>query len=384
MRSRKARRRRRYLVVIIGILFLAAAGFAGAWYFSSQLLEVVHAKTRYNVLVRARSGRVVTLSPVAGIADRGEFGLDWSHGHTLVGPAIGATTTGITRRLLRPAAGLRSGDHVRYDVAVYRSPQDVGLPYRKITFPSSLGPMPAWMVSGRGSTWVIAVHGMGSMPAETIRAMPALSSLGIRIMAIEYRNDQRAPASPDHLYHLGDTEWMDLEAAVRYAKKHGARHVILYGYSMGGNIVETFLERSHLAPMARVVILDAPALDWYQILEQAAEQRNLPGVFAALVERVVAWRIGLFSLDPIDHLLSGKAQVPPTLIFQGTRDTLVPPGATKRYAEKYRRYVTYAAFAGAGHVQSWNVNPRRYERTLAGFLRTRLHCARNGRTVTCQ
>ena len=49
--------------------------------------------------------------------------------------------------------------------------------------------MPAWQISGRRSTWVILVHGLGGNRADTLAAIPALHVLGFPILAITYRND---------------------------------------------------------------------------------------------------------------------------------------------------------------------------------------------------
>jgi len=382
----KVRRRRRLIAVLLGIttFVVIVIGLLGAaWYFSDQLLDAPGAPASYDVTVLARTAGTVTLSRVSGFANSGRFGLVWPGGRTIVGPAIRMTGTTITRRLLRPAPGLLPGRHVLYDNFVFTTPRSVRLPYHTLSYPDPLGPMPAWLVPGRGSTWVIAVHGLGNNRREPIRPMPALASLGLPILDIGYRNDVGAPAAPDHLYHLGASEWIDLQSAVRFALSHGAHAVVLYGYSMGGNIIETFMAHSPLASRVRAIVLDAPALDWYQILELAAEERDLPGAFAALVERLVAWRIGLFSLDAIDPVLLHFPTIRPTLIFQGTADSLVPPASNREFAEKYPRVVRFVRFPGADHIQSWNVDPTRYDRVLVSFVRDHLRCRSLHRVFTC-
>ncbi len=71
-------------------------------------------------------------------------------------------------------------------------------------------------------------------------------------------------------------------------------------------------------------------------------------------------RDGVFGLDTgIGH---------PILLFHGTDYDTVPFGDSKRFAEELPTRVTFYPVEGAGHVQSWNVDPPRYERRLNRFL----------------
>jgi len=147
---------------------------------------------------------------------------------------------------------------------------------------------------------------------------------------------------------------------------------VLYGWSMGGGIVETFLRRSSDADRVRVVILDAPALDWRATLDLAADERHLPGVLTFVAERIVAARLGLANLDPIDAV-RGSAQLrAPTLLFHGTEDTVVPIGPSDAFARARPDLVTYVRVAGADHTQEWNVDPTVYTAALRSFLMRRL------------
>ena len=95
----------------------------------------------------------------------------------------------------------------------------LGLVYSEVRVPSELGEMPAWHVpASNNDTWVITVHGRGASREEGLRVVPQLHGAGLPVLLITYRNDVGAPKSPDGLYHLGDTEWRDVEAAIRRAR----------------------------------------------------------------------------------------------------------------------------------------------------------------------
>ncbi len=59
----------------------------------------------------------------------------------------------------------------------------------------------------------------------------------------------------------------------------------------------------------------------------------------------------------------------PILLFHGTADTTVPIGPSEAFAA-LPRLVTLVKTAGAGHVESWNVDPRRYDAAVHIFLRS--------------
>jgi alpha-beta hydrolase superfamily lysophospholipase len=166
---------------------------------------------------------------------------------------------------------------------------------------------------------------------------------------------------------MGLTEWRDLAAAARYALAHGARHLVLFGVSMGGAIVTQFIEHSPLAARVDGLVLEAPALDWKAILSFNATKMGLPS-FAALP---VEWAIGLRidadwnAADALRH--TGDFHLP-ILLFHGTDDPLVPIATSDRFAADLRRWVTYYRVPGDGHAEAWNVDPGLYESRLTSFL----------------
>jgi pimeloyl-ACP methyl ester carboxylesterase len=356
-----------WLMAFILILFLAVLG-AASWYFSSQLLDVRPDRPSYELKVLAL-GRTTIELPRTGSTQRpGVYGVDWPGGRVTLGSIVSMTSRTVVRHYSGSSRGLRPGDSVDFDVAVYGTPAGIPAKYRTVYVPDAVGPMPAWFIPGRRRTWAILVHGYKSSRTDPLRAVPALTALGLPILDLSYRNDAGAPSSPDHLYHLGASEWQDVEAGVRFALAHGARSVVLYGYSMGGGIVEYFLYRSRYAGRVRAVVLDAPALDWGATIDLAASQRGLPSFLAAVTERVIAWRLGMWDLGPIDAVSRSALLRTPTLLFHGRDDQLVPIGPSISLARNRPDLVTFVPVPGAGHTESWNVGPARYESRVDAFL----------------
>jgi pimeloyl-ACP methyl ester carboxylesterase len=227
--------------------------------------------------------------------------------------------------------------------------------------------MPAWRVGPRAPTWAIVVHGINDDPEVGLRLLPELSRSGLTSLLITYREDLGAPPSPDGLHHMGLTEWHDLEAAARYALSRGARRLVLIGYSMGGSLVTQFMQHSPLAGRVAGLVLDAPALDWQQIISFQASEMGLPGIAAKPVEWAIGARIDADWGD-LDALAHPDALRLPILLFHGTDDQVVSIATSEDLAEELPGRVSFFPAPDADHTEAWNVAPELYERRLGAFL----------------
>lgn len=369
---------RRLLVAVAAVVVLAIAVLLGAaWLVTDTLVHPNHAPA-YPLRILATSARTVTLSVNADARRPGVYGVAWRStaggevGSTVVGPVLAVSGGAVTRALIAPTAGAAPlvGDPARVVTEVWLgTPRSaLGLPYTDVSYPDPLGPMPAWFVPGRGRTWVIEVHGYNGDRTTGLRLMPVLHRLGYPILDITYRNDAGAPPSADHRIHLGDTEWHDLQAAVAYATSRGAARVLLTGWSMGGGIIENYLNRAPGTTVVAAAILDAPSLDWGAIIR--FEGGHLPGFLVGVEEQVLRHRTGI-SLARIDMLVAnrhrgGPAQ--PVLLFHGTADTVVPFATSQRFAQDWPRSVTFRSLPDTGHTQAWNVDPPAYEAEVTSWL----------------
>jgi pimeloyl-ACP methyl ester carboxylesterase len=356
------------LLLLLFLLFGIVCGGIG-FYFSNVLLTPTHRATNNFTLEATNVGEhSVTLPREMDTEQAGTFGITWSKGEAIVGAITSQTQNTVTRQLLQTTRPLASHTLVDWNREIYLNDlkNTLGLPISTVQVPGPLGQLPALYVPGKLDTWAILVHGRSDTSNDNLRFFPPLAKLGLPILDISYRNDTGAPASPDGFYHLGDSEWQDLEANVKYALAHGAQHLLLYGWSMGGATVEAFQHHSTYANRVQALVLDAPALDWRSTLILQAQNRGFPGVLANTAEVAASLRAGI-NFDALDQLHQSQGRTP-ILLFHGTADTTTPIAVSDTFAREHSDIVTYYRVNGANHVESWNNNPQLYEEELRTYL----------------
>jgi pimeloyl-ACP methyl ester carboxylesterase len=361
---------RRTAYGLAGLALLVPTSTASAgWYFANQVLD---ARPReYPLEVRGFDGDLVTLARTEDTERDVPYALLWPTGHARLGAVVRTDRATVVRRVDEITHGtLQAGIRGATSSAVFDGDPLTarGLSFDEVTVSSELGPLPAWLVPGTSSTWVIAVHGRGGSRAEALRALPTLAGSGLPTLVVTYRNDEGAPPSRDRRYHLGAAEWRDVAAAIRYARSQGASDIILYGWSMGGAATMMALRHAPEAAVVRALVMDCPALDWTATLRLNGRRRNLPAPLTWAAMRLVEQRIGtaLAELNQVRHV--GSLRVP-TLIFLDGDDVVVDPAPTRLFARLRPDLVRLVETQGGGHTRSWNVDPERYESELAEFLR---------------
>ena len=374
---------RRWLIGgAVALVVVLAIGAALSWHFSDRVLVPDHSHPD-------TMARVEGLPPGQIVLDRNEdserpgvYGLEWTGGHAVAGAVLGGDSDTVTRQLRDVRGYLVPEMEVGIESDVYTGDpgQAFGYRFKDVDVPDELGPMPDWLVPARGRTWAIVVHGINDTPQIGLRLLPTLRRAGLPALLITYREDLGAPPSPDGFHHMGLTEWRDLEAAARYALAHGARRLILAGYSMGGAIVAQFMQKSRLTKRVAGLVLDAPVLDWRRTLELNTTEQGFPSQAALPLEWAIGARIEA-DWDSLDALAHPQAFQLPILLFHGLDDKVVPIATSNDFAAELPRWVTYYRVPQAGHIQSWNVDPHRYERRLRTFVATLEPGSAGGRTI---
>jgi alpha-beta hydrolase superfamily lysophospholipase len=355
-----------------GAVGLGAVGIG--WFYSNVLLDP-RQQPVFPERVLAADPSTVTLAATRLAAQPGIWGLRWAGGLTRLGPVVVRDRESVVRPLLggpTPPVGTRA----TIDLGPYDpDPQARGLAFSDVHVQTPLGPAPAWFVPPRegprrDGTWVVMVHGRGGTRREGLRVLPALHRRGHPVLLITYRNDAEAPPSPDGRYHLGDTEWEDVEAAVRHARACGARRVVLYAWSMGAAISGAFLDRSPEAAVVGAMVWDAPLVDWRATLRQQARNRRLPTWLIPATTAITSRRIGI-DFDRFDLRARPPAVRPPTLVVHSSADTAVPVAPSRALAAAAPALdwpMRYLEVPDVEHTGSWNADPAGYERAVVEFL----------------
>ncbi|MFV0136755.1 alpha/beta hydrolase family protein [Streptomyces sp. HMX87] len=329
--------------------------------------------TEPRLTVHGTAAGQITLTRDLAALRPGRYGLAADGTHAVVGPVLPTAShpaDTVVRRLEAVTHGtLRAGDKAWLTPNLYVGDPGtaLGLDHTDVEVPGELGALPAWFLPGARGTWVIAVHGLGGTREHAMNLMALLSRMHFPVLALAYRGDVGAPRSPDRLHHFGETEWRDLDAAIRYALGHGARRVVLLGWSTGATMALRAATRSGVRDSISGLVLDSPVLNWEATLRALAAARRTPGALMPLAVRAAQGRTGL-AADRAGTAAEHDSLGVPALLFHGPGDTVAPWLYSRRFADAHPRLVALHTVEHAPHAAMWNAGPDTYEESLRRFL----------------
>jgi uncharacterized protein len=388
--------RRLIISIVLFFVVLALVGLvAVGWVFSNSILQVQPYGLQPEFEILDVTPTTVTLpeppndNQFANTRREGVYNLRWGDANVLTATTnmasemtlnygrLGKILSGEGGRVVRELSVIAGkppevGDGARLEAFVFlRNPKDDhDIDYETVTLKGEAGNLQAWWVDRQADTAVLMVHGRrrGTIQ-ETLRAMPTIVNEGFSVLALAYRNHGDSALSPDGFYHYGDSEWRDALVALKFLGEKGVKNIILYGFSMGAEVVlETFHNHTHTLPI-KAIILDAPFLDPRTVFRNSARKMNLPlpdllttwAMFVARLRSGVNWQT-------LDQRSNASQINVPVLLFAGTADSTIPIELVDDFASKVPT-VEYHRNEGVEHVESWNHDPALYEAQLQAFLR---------------
>jgi alpha-beta hydrolase superfamily lysophospholipase len=335
------------------------------------------------ILALDTAAQTITLSRTPDTALPGRYGLftNGTSDYIKLGSVLSEDASSVKRKLLTHIpADASLAPEAAFSGWYYDHPEQLHLPFTPELIGSTVGPCPAWQFpAGDGDTWVIQVHGRGTTRAECLRAVPVFHALGITSLVVSYRNDGEAPRSRNGTYALGATEWRDVDAAVGFARRRGARRIIVMGWSMGGAIaLQTAVSSGNRDRIAGLV-LDSPVVDWRTVLRFQAREEGLreplPALAMGVLENTFTARLGgaenAIRFDRLDMVARASELQAPILILHSDDDGFVPADASHALAAARPDLVTMPAFAVARHTKLWNYDQTRWTAAITDWMSER-------------
>jgi len=330
------------------------------------------------------SAQTITLSRTLDTELPGRYGLftNGTEPYVKLGSVLSQDATSVKRKLLTEVGPQsRLASEAAFSGWYYDRPEQLHLPFTSELIGTGVGPCPAWLfpagepAADENGIWVVQVHGRGTTRAECLRAVPVFHALGMPVLVASYRNDGEAPRSRNGRYALGATEWRDVDAAVGFALRRGARRVLLMGWSMGGAIALQVALNSPRRDAIAGLVLESPVVDWRVVLGYQARLLHVPtpvtGMALGALQSEWATPLTRSAPIPLDRLdvvaRAGELQHP-ILLLHSDDDGYVPSDASHRLAQARPDLVELQSFSVARHTKLWNYDQTRWTQSIRSWL----------------
>lgn len=355
----------------VAVLSAAALGVAGG-------RRAIHPRPKKRPQVFSVDAQQICFERTPNTAAPGQyrirFGADDAH-DALVGDIVARDESTVTRAVLTAEDGLPAiSDTVLWTGYVYSSPDELKVPFREVQIDAPSGRRPAYLFGAEAPSprWAIHVHGIHSSRISALRGVPATLAAGMTSLVVSYRGDAEDAAAPPAT--LGQEEARDVDAAIQYAIDHGAKDVVLVGWSMGATVSLILTNDVHRRQHIAGLVFVGPALDWRAIIKEAAGRSGIPGPLAPLFTLALTVP-GLAQLAGLQRPLRGTHLRPslegvtvPLLILHSPGDTDAPMAASEYLERTYPNRVQLEPFEPVPHGMEWNSDPEHFTSRVRQFV----------------
>jgi len=255
-----------------------------------------------------------------------------------------------------------------------RTPAEVGLEYREVSFESTDGvPLAAWWVptaDGGSSHAAVLVHGWGGDKSDehVIQTAPVYARAGYGVLLLDLRGNGD---SGDERRTLGYKETSDVRGALAWLEGEGFEpgEVVLHGWSMGGATVV----RSAPGTGVAAVVEEAGYADLPLILrKQITESSGLPRFFnlGTLLAAKLFLDFDPWAVRPAEDAARLREEGIPLFVIHSTDDEVIPFEHAGLFVEANPEAILWR-LEGYGHVEAYT-HPD-YEEKLREFLDESVH-----------
>lgn len=290
--------------------------------------------------------------------------------------AIGSAIGLVTGAYLALVAVRGSRALVRPDVRPFlpdapdapATPADIGLDYEAIRFTTDDGvTLSGWLIpSARETrTAVIVMHGFSGHRLPELAAFVPWLQARHHVIQFDFRGHGESEGS---LVTLGSHERRDVAAAVRFAESRGLGPIALFGISMGAAIA---IVSAPDLPVAAVVA-DASFADLRHPVASRLRHGGYP--LSGLGSRVVVGGAMLRARARLMDPIRAVARIAPRalLLIAPREDQLISWRQSLRLYEAAGEPKELVVVEGAGHAESYAMDPEAYREHVLGFLERHL------------
>ena len=376
-------------VVLVGALAAVASSALGLGLVIARRLTAPPSSRRFDLTIRGveedGDRQAIVLDRTDQTESSGVFtllfrGSDWlqlSAGVLDRGPARVARVVSGAAPGFTPSIGACAS----WSGIYFITPADADLSAHDVGISTPSGIAPAWLIDGndeQSMTWAIHIHGLGSPRAGTLRGVQVTSEQGYPSLVVTFRNDGEGPRIGSCRSTLGATEVDDVDAAIQYAVEHGARQIVLFGWSMGAQVALQLAARPQYRQLIAALVLESPVLDWVATIKANCARAGLPaaaGLLALpwLMSPLLVRAVGLpgsIPLGDLDWIARAQELAVPTLILHGADDDSAPAAMSRKLAALRPDLVQLELF-DAEHTMTWNSDQERWRSTVAAWLSNR-------------
>ena len=318
--------RKRWLLMLAGVLILAGVGVNGlaAW----QAYSMLHFDDG-----PARTAPPEQLNPLQRLR---------------------VLVTGV--RLPRPRA--------------HTTPRALGLPHEDIHLPAPAGEtLAAWHIpTVPASNVVLLFHGYGAEKSSLLEEARQFYQLGYGVVLVDFRGVGDSSGSGTT---LGFREAEDVRSSVNWVRAQlRPGRLILYGQSMGAAALLRAVAHGEVAPDA--IIVESVFDTLPQTVRNRFQAMNLPAT--PLADLLVLWGGWLTGypasrLRPVDDI---KVVRCPVLVMHGADDPRVRLAEARSVFDAAVEPKVWQSFEGAGHEALLAHDPALWRETVARFCRTEI------------